>query len=696
MIRRYTMAVLLAAALACVLATPRPAWAEEGMWTFDNFPREAVRSRYGVSIGQDWLDRVRRATVRLEGGCSASIVSPSGLVLTNEHCVRDCLQRLSTPSRDIAGAGFLAAGRAGEERCAAEQASILERIENVSAAVQAAVGDGVGPAANERRKAALTRLEQACEDDWRRRGDPHSCEAVTLYGGGQYFLYHYRRYVDLRLVFAPEADIAFFGGDLDNFRFPRWDLDFALLRLYVDGRPAQTPGYLRWRRAGAAAGEAVFVAGHPGSTQRLQTLAQLRFEREYVLGHWLLRAAELRGRYLQFSASGAEQARSAESELFSLENVLKVRRNQMAVLLDHGFMAARERDEQALRAAVAADPRLKPAAGAWAEIDRALAGYRAFYDRYLFLERGAALQGELGAAARLLVRAAVERAKPNEQRQREFSDAALPRLRQQLLAPQPAYPAFEALRLGFSLEKLVEYLGVDDPAVRLALGREAPQQLAARLVRETRLGDPAFREQLWNGGLAAVEAADDPLLALALRLEPEASALRRRHDDQVEAPIRAAEERLARARFAIHGTRSYPDATFTLRLSYGAVQGWREGDHDVAPFTRLDGLYARATGQPPFRLPARWLQAQSRINLDTPFNFATSNDIIGGNSGSPVIDAGGRLVGLIFDGNLHSIGGDYGYDPALNRAVAVHPAVMLLALREIYGADALLQELGIE
>ncbi|MCC7488660.1 MAG: S46 family peptidase [Gammaproteobacteria bacterium] len=696
MTRRFVMAALAAAALASVAAAPRPAQADEGMWTFDQFPRDAVRSRYGVNIDQDWLDRVRRATVRIEGGCTGSVVSPSGLVLTNEHCVRDCLQRLSGPARDVAGAGFLAADRAGEERCAAEQASILERIENITAAVQAAVGDGAGPAANERRKATLTRLEQACEDDWRHRGDPHSCEAVTLYGGGQYFLYHYRRYADVRLVLAPEADIAFFGGDLDNFRFPRWDLDFALLRLYVDGRPAQTPDFLRWRRAGAAPGEAVFVAGHPGSTQRLQTVAQLRFEREYELGHWLLRAAELRGRYLQFASGGAEPARIAEAPLFSLENALKVRRNQMATLLDHRFMSAREKDEQALRTAVAADPRLRAASGAWADIDRALAGYAAFYDRYLFLERGAALQGELASAARLLVRAAIEREKPNEQRRREFSETALPQLRQELLAPQPVYPAFETLRLGYSLEKLVEYLGVDDPAVRLALGREAPRNLAARLVRDTRLADPAFREQLWNGGLAAVEAADDPLLALALRLEPEAAALRRRHDDQVEAPIRAAEERLARARFAIHGTRSYPDATFTLRLSYGAVQGWREGDHDVAPFTRLDGLYARATGQPPFRLPSRWLQAQARVNLDTPFNFTTTNDIIGGNSGSPVIDARGRLVGLIFDGNLHSIGGDYGYDAALNRAVAVHPAVMVLALGEIYGADALLRELTIE
>jgi hypothetical protein len=679
-----------------LLAVALPARADEGMWTFDNFPRATVRERYGVDIDPAWLDRTRRATVRLEGGCTGSFASPGGLVLTNHHCVTDCLARISTAARDAQASGFLARTRAEEERCAAEQVSVLERIEDVTAAVLAAVGDGLGPAANEKRKAELTRLEQACEDAARGRGQARSCEAVTLYGGGQYFLYHYRRYADVRLVFAPETDVAFFGGDIDNFEFPRWNLDFALLRVWEDGKPAATPDYLRWRRGGAKPGEAVFVAGHPGSTQRLQTTAQLAFERDPVISHWLLRAAELRGRYLQFAAGGAEQARIVQEPLFGLENVLKVRRNQLGVLLDPAFMAARERDEQALRAAVAANPRLAAYGAAWGDIEAALAAYRPFYDRHVFLELGAALQGDLAATARLMVRAAVEREKPNEQRQREFTEAALPKLRQQLLAPLPVYPELETLRLAFSLEKLVEFLGVDDPAVRVALAREAPRSLAARVVRETRLGDATRREQLWNGGRAALEQSGDPLVALALRLEPEAQAVRKRYEDQVEAPILAAEERIARARFAIRGTGTYPDATFTLRLSYGAVGGWREGDGDVGPFTTLEGLYARATGQPPFRLPPRWVQARDRVNLDTRFNFSTTNDIIGGNSGSPVVDGRGRLVGLIFDGNIHSIGGDYGYDAALNRSTAVHPAAILLALDEVYGAQDILRELAIE
>ncbi len=678
------------------LAVSLPALADEGMWTFDNFPAATVKNQYGVSIGPDWLERVRRSTVRLEGGCTGSFISPNGLILTNHHCIETCLSQISTASRDAQAAGFLARTKTGEERCAAEQVSVLTRLEDVTSQVVASVGDAVGPASNEKRKAVLTGLEQGCEEKYLRLSDPHSCEAVTLYGGGQYFLYHYRRFEDVRLVFAPETDVAFFGGDVDNFEFPRWNLDFSLLRVYAGGKPAATPDFLLLRRGGAGAGEVVFVAGHPGSTSRLQTVAQLRFERDVVLNHWLPRAAELRGRFLQYGSTGAEPARTVQAPLFSLENVLKVRRNQMTVLLNEDFLGDRQKDAQAMRNAVAADARLKTYAGAWADIDRALETYRAFYDRYAFIELGAGFQGDLARNARVLVRAAGEREKPNEARQREYTEAALPLLRQQVLAPAPVYPDLEILRLAFSLEKLVEYLGVDDPVVRLALGRDSPRGLATRLVRETKLGDAAYREQLWNGGRAALEKSGDPLIALALRVEPEALQVRKRFEDEVESVELAAGERIARARFAVKGRSSYPDATFTLRLSYGAVQGWREGDREILPFTTTEGLFARATGQLPFRLPARWLEAQNRINLDTRFNFSATTDIIGGNSGSPVLDGRGRLVGLIFDGNIHSIGGDYWFDPVLNRSVAVHPAAIILALAEVYGASEIARELVIE
>ena len=371
--------------------------------------------------------------------------------------------------------------------------------------------------------------------------------------------------------------MAFFGGDVDNFEFPRWNLDFGFFRVYENGKPAATPNYLRVRRSGAAAGEPVFVSGHPGSTQRLDTVAQLRFQRDLVLNHWLLRGNELRGRYLQFATGSPESSRIVEEDLFNVENVLKVRRNQMDVLLDEGFLAEKSKDEQALRNAVAADAKLKPYAGAWSDIEKALDDYRSFFDRYTFLERGAALQGDLAYYARVLVRAGMEREKPNEARQREYTEAALPLLRQQVLAPAPVYLDLETLRLTFSLEKLVEFLGLDDPAVRLALGRDSPRNLATRLVRETKLGDPAYRDELWNGGRAALEKSGDPLITLALRLEPDAQQVRKRYEDEVEAPILAAEEKIARARFAVKGKSTYPDATFTLRLSFGAVAGLARG-----------------------------------------------------------------------------------------------------------------------
>jgi hypothetical protein len=688
------VAALLGPVLAC-LAAASPARADEGMWTFDNFPRDEVRQKLGVDLGATWLDRVRRSTVRIEGGCTGSFVSPNGLVLTNHHCVTACLRQLSAPGRDVEAAGMLARTPREEPRCEAEQVSVLTRIEEVTAKVLAAVADQTGAESNKRRKQQLTALEKACEDTYKGMKDPHSCEAVTLYGGGQYFLYHYKRYDDVRLVFAPEYEIAFFGGDPDNFEFPRWDLDFSMLRAYENGKPARTPDYLRWRRSGAAAGEPIFVAGHPGSTNRLMTVAELQFEREVYLPRWLLRASELRGRYLHFAAASPENARIVTEPLFGLENSLKSLRNQFYALLDENLMSRKRRDEEKFRADVARTPKLASAAGAWDDIDKALAGYRAYFDRLTFIERGAGFQGELMHYARVLVRAAIERDKPNGERLREYTEGALPQLKQDMLASNPIYPDLERLRLGFSFEKLVETLGPDSPVVAKVLGRDSPQNAAAALVGATGLADPALRRALWDGGRAAIEKSTDPMIRLALRVEPDARELRRRYEDQTEAVLATSGERIAAARFALQGTNTYPDATFTLRLTYGTVRGWREGDQDIAPFTDLAGMYRRATGQPPFRLPAVWLDRKPKLSLNTKLNFSSNADIVGGNSGSPVLDEKGRLVGLIFDGNIHSLGGDYWFDPTLNRAVAVHPAAMLQALEKVYDAGALVRELTI-
>lgn len=665
--------------------------ADEGMWTFDNFPTDTVAQRYGVTINDAWLADARLATVRLENGCTGSFASADGLVLTNNHCVWECVRLLSTDERNLSDLGFLARTRAQEQRCPGQQVSVLVDYEEVTDAVRAAAADLPPDAANEARKAKLTQLEEKCSA----AAPDRRCEAVTLYNGGQYFVYAYQRYGDVRLVFAPELDIAAFGGDPDNFNFPRWCLDMSFLRVYDDeGRPASTPHHLPWRAAGPTAGEPIVITGHPGRTSRSLSVAELMMLREVVLPSWLVRYAELRGRMIEWGRTSDEAARVVQQRILGIENGLKVRRNQLQALLDRANMARKVAEEAALKTAVAADPQLQDAYGeAWALIDGALATQRNFYDEYLFIEEGAGLQGELFGYARTLVRAAVERRKPNEERLREFTDSALGKLEAVLLADRPVTRSYERLRLTFSLDKLREHLGPDSRYVRAILGNDAPDTLAARLVDGTGLHDPAYRRELWEGGLEAIEASEDPMIVLARRIEPQARALRERYDAQVEAPLRRGQEMLADARFAIYGTDTYPDATFTLRATYGAVAGWQEKGETVGPFTRTARLYERATGERPFRVPASWAEAREALSMETPFNFVATTDITGGNSGSPMIAADGQLVGLAFDGNIHSIAGDFWFDASMNRTVGVTTDIMLEALRTVYGADHLVEEL---
>ena len=669
--------------------------ADEGMWTFDNFPTELVEERYGVEIDQAWLDRVRLGTVRLSG-CTASFVSPEGLILTNHHCVASCLAENSSRESSLLDTGFMARGRDAELNCSTQIADVLERLEDVTAKVQDATRGLAERAANERRRQTLTELEATCETASREAGNQLKCEAVTLYDGGQYWLYQYRRYDDVRLVFAPEDDIAAFGGDPDNFQFPRWCLDFALLRAYENGAPVSTPRHLTIDFDGPAAGEPVFVSGHPGSTDRLLTVAELKTLRNDVLPPTLLRASELRGRYIQFAKAGPEASRIVQDSLFGLENTIKVRRKQLDALLDDALLVAKHDAEAELRMRVGRDRALADEIGdPWQRIEAALAEEDKQRLPYEFIEGGAGFNSRLVRYARTLVRAAVERQKSNAERFREYTDAALPRLEQQLAAPVPIYPELERLTLSFSLERMREWLGPDAPIVRRLLATETPDALATRLVDGSTLADPAVRLELWHGGQAAIDASDDPLIELARTLEPEARELRQWHEDHVEAVIESAHEDIARARFAIYGTSVYPDATFTLRLNFGSVQGWVENGVAVEPFTYLERLFERATGQAPFVIPERWQAARASLDLATPFNLSTNSDIVGGNSGSPLIDADGRIVGLLFDGNIHSISGAYWFDEELNRAVAVHPAIIREALTKVYDADALAAELGI-
>jgi hypothetical protein len=673
-----------------------PAFAEEGMWTLDNFPSQSIATRYGAKIDQAWLDRVRLATIRLSN-CTASFVSPDGLILTNHHCAEACLAEHSTRDRSLIEAGFLAAKPAEEPRCGTQIADTLVATENITDKVGAATRGLDDRAANDARKKALTELESACEaaSSKDKKTGPLKCESVTLYQGGQYFLYKYKRYADVRLVFAPEAGIAAFGGDPDNFQFPRYCLDMSIMRAYENGKPAKTPNYLRINFAGPQSGELVFVSGHPGTTDRLLTVSQLQFQRDVMLPNWLLRYSELRGRYIQFAKTGTQAERITTDVLNSIENSIKVRRKELDALLDDALMERKRNDETALRASVTKDPQLRQATGdPWGDTALAEAVERTIYLPYVFAEGAAGFNSRLFRSARTLVRGAAERGKPNTERLREFTDAALPRIEQDLGAPTPVYPELERLTLVFGLERMREWLGPDHPLIRRLLVTESPDQLAERVISGTKLGDAAVRLALWKGGAAAVDASTDPMIALAKLVDPDARAIRKRYEDEVEAPTDRAAEKLAHARFAALGTSVYPDATFTLRLNYGTVQGWIENGTEVPPFTRLETAFARATGADPFRLPDSWTNAKARLDLATPVNFSTNNDIVGGNSGSPVINAKGEIVGLAFDGNIHSISGSYWFDTAKNRMIAVHPAIMREALAKVYGARELLRQLG--
>ena len=684
MVRRYGVLGLL---LLPVLSL-----AAEGMWTLDALPRDALKSEYDFVPDAAFVDHVRAASVRLASGCSGGFVSPDGLVLTNAHCVVDCVQSLSTADRDLAASGWVARQRSEALRCPAMAVNQLQATTDVTARIAAATEGLQGEAFARARNAEQSRIEAECIGD---EAGTRRCDVVTLYGGGQYQLYRYRRHADVRLVFSPETAIGFFGGDPDNFSFPRFSLDAALLRVYEDDRPVATPQYFRLNTEGAAAGELTLVSGHPGRTQRLLTASQLRRERDLDVLQRLLHLAELRGVLLQYSRLGPEAARVAATDLMQVENAYKVLDGRLRALHDPQFFDHRAVQARALRTALADDPKALAALTAAEQgIADAQTAYRALYTPYQLIERGRGFESELFRHARTLVRAAAEREKPNDRRLRGYTEGELPRLRQQVLGGAPITADYERARLAWSLAKLRERLGPDDAFVRLVLGKADPATVADRLVAGSALADATVRQALWEGGAEAVAASEDPFIQLARAVDPLARQLRQRYEHEVEAVEARYGRTLAGLRFRAYGTSVYPDATFTLRLSYGEVRGWREGDAEIAPFTTVAGLFERATGSPPFALTPPWKAAQERLDPQLPFNFVTTNDIIGGNSGSPVLNRRGELVGVAFDGNRHSLGGAYGYDPLRNRCVAVHSAAIVGALDTVYGADALVTELN--
>lgn len=678
-----TASIVAVGGVMAIMGAASPAKADEGMWTYDNFPIQTVNQRYGTRIDQAWLDRVRNASVRIQG-CSASFVSEQGLILTNWHCVVGCSQELSTPEQDFVKNGFMAATREEERRCPGQTAEVLTEIVDVTDRVLGA-GQGLeGAAFNTARSAEINRIQtEACAGDAK-----FNCQVISFYRGGRYALYKFRKYDDVRIVFAPENQAAFFGGDPDNFNFPRYALDAAFLRAYENGQPVNVgTNFLRWNPNAPAEGDVTFVSGNPGSTSRLLTMSQLERLRDQQLPVTLIQSSELRGRLLEYSLTGDEAKRVSFDPIFGLENSFKVYYGQQGALTDPAFMAAKREAENELRARVAADPSLVQQIGdPWADLERVQTVARDLYLPFRQLEQSAGGGSQLYAYARAIVRASKN---PNR------TDAQRAQMATALGAETPIYIDMEEIRLRYWLSKTREYLTVDHPSVKALLGRESPEALADRLISGTRLADPAFRAQAVSMTTEELIAAD-PLFAFVAANDADAQAIGARWAAEVNAPTSRAAEKVAQARFAVYGTNQYPDATFSLRLSYGQVQGWTYRGVTVPAFTNMGGAYERATGSEPFNLAQAFIDNESRVNKETVFDFVSTNDIIGGNSGSPVINAAGEVIGTAFDGNIHSLGGSFGYDGELNRTVSVSTAAITEALRNIYPSPRLLQELGVD
>jgi Peptidase S46 len=682
------LATLVANVLLVGLVFAQAARADEGMWTFDNFPSQTVGSKYGFTPSQKWLDHVRLSSLRIAGGCSASFVSPNGLVMTNHHCVVECLDDLSTASEHFEETGFSAKTPAEEKKCPNFELDQLVEIRDVTKDVLGALNGKAGDAANKALNAKRAELEQSCGSDTSVR-----CDVVSLYHGGIYDLYRYKRYSDVRLVFAPEFSVAQFGGDPDNFNFPRFDYDISIVRAYEGDKPAASPEYLHWSADGTKDGDLVFVSGNPGGTFRELTNAQMVFERDTLYPNTIPELEERRGELEEFVKRGPEQKREADDTLFFLENGFKVYFGRQQALLDPQFFATKVQEEKKLRAATAADAKLAGYGSAWEEIAKVEEVRTKLYERATLLG-GRYFRGGLLGDAVTLVRAAAERSKPNGDRLPEYTDKALVNVQRQLAAPVPVYKDLEEMELAFLLTIIRRDLGADDGFVRKMLGKESPEQLAHRLVTGTHLEDAKVREALYSGGQSAVGESKDPMIRFAATINDDLLAVRKEYEARVDAPTRAAAEKIAKARFAVYGTSVDPDATFTLRLSYGTVKGFEDAEGKfVEPYTNIGGLFERATGASPYDLPESWVKAKGSLNLSTPMNVSTTNDTTGGNSGSPVIDKDANVVGLLFDGNIFSLGGDYGYDAAKNRSVAVDSRALLEGMRKVYHIDRIVEEI---
>lgn len=663
--------------------------ADEGMWTFDNPPTKLIQERYHFALTKDWLDHVRLSCVRLNDGGSGSFVSPTGLLLTNHHVARGQLQKNSTPDHDYIKNGFYARTADDEMKSADLEVNVLMSTEDVTARVQNALkGAKNAEAEFAARKAEIAKIEQESLKQTGLRSD-----VITLYQGGEYWLYRYKKYTDVRLVFAPEEQTAFFGGDPDNFTYPRYDLDMALFRVYENGKPISTPNYLKWNAKGAPEGDLVFVTGNPGSTQRLDTVAQLEHIRDYIEPDTL---NILRNRIevlKNFSKTSPEHALQAGSQIFGLENSVKAIDGEHKGLQDPQVMNAKREDETAFRTKVMSKPELKSMYGnAWDEV--AAAEKKAETRSKQQFYHG--LDSQLAGLAQTIVQYVAEIKKPDGERLPGYHEAQLESLKFRMFSPAPVYRDMDIARITGALELDLKQVGPDDPFLKIVLHGKSPHDVAMELVNGTQLTDPAVRRKLVEGGDAALAASTDTMIVLARKVDPMRRELIKWIENNVQGVVETAGEKLGKARFTVYGKDTYPDATFTLRLSYGQVKGYPMNGTIAPAKTTFYGLYGRSADfndKGPFFLPPHLEEGRTKLDLSTPVNFVTTNDIIGGNSGSPVVDRNGQIVGLIFDGNIESLVGDFVYDGETNRAVAVHTAGMTEALRKLYGAGKLADEL---
>jgi hypothetical protein len=672
--------------------------ADEGMWLFNNPPYKTLQDKYHFQPTAAWLEHLQKSSVRFNSGGSGSFVSAYGLVMTNHHVGADCLQKISTKEKDYVKSGFEARSRSEEPKCVDLELNVLMGIEDVTTRVAGAVTSGMASAdAEKARRAVINDIEKESRDKTGLRSN-----VITLYNGGQYHLYRYKRYTDVRLVFAPQKAIAFFGGDPDNFEYPRYDLDICFFRVYENDQAVHVEHFLKWSEAGAAEGDLIFVSGNPGRTERLDTVAHLEYQRDLVVPGALnlLRRREVLLK--NYSDRGSENARRAEDELFGIQNSRKAYLGMLGGLQDPAIMDKKRAMEKTLRDAVDHDPKLQLAYGnPWDQVAASLKTLVKIRDEYNLIgygpaKRAQAFNSELFDTAMTLVRLAEESPKPNAERLREFSEAGLDSLKLQLFSEAPIYDDLEIVKLADSLGLMMEVMGADNELVKKVLAGKSPRDRAAELVLGTKLKDVAIRKQLAKGGLKAVDGSNDPMIGLAKLIDSPARRVRQTFEQQVDEPQRQAYGKIANARFALYGASVYPDATFTLRLAFGEAKGYVEAGQEIPWATRLGGTFEHAEAhenKDPFELPAIWRERKGELNPSTPFNFVSTADIIGGNSGSPVVNREGELVGIIFDGNIQSLVLDYIYTDQEARAVAVHSAGILEALRKVYAADRLVGEL---